>query len=248
MRLVVIAAAHTPYSGHLMEKSAKRVGVEVVRYKEGEPWPQDFRLGKLVHGLECVLALPADVTHVMHVDTSDSLFLAGPEEIIQKYEAMAGGFSILIQGEKNCYPDKTLELYYPPARTPWHFVNSGGWIAHRKAAEDGMRRAGELATYCDQLCWTKAYLSQGNKRREGVDGWTMDTDENCQIFQSMYLQDRNDFKMVNSRLENLKTGGRPCVAHWNGTRNLAPPGLLSRAGMWATLNIRSEVDRMEVTA
>ena len=37
MRLVVIAAAHTPYRGALMERSAKRVGVEVVRTKRGNP-------------------------------------------------------------------------------------------------------------------------------------------------------------------------------------------------------------------
>lgn len=247
MRLVCIAAAHTPYQGAVMERSAQRVGVEIVRFKQGEPWPNDYRVGKLVHGLECVLSLPSDVTHVMHVDTSDSLFLAGPEEILQKYELLER--SIVIQGEKNCYPDKELMQDYPEARTRWHYVNSGGWIAHRRAAEEAMASVAKLAEYCDQLCWSRAYLRwlqfSGQKH---VEGWFIDVDENCQIFQSMYLQEKSDFRMENGRLENLRTGGCPCVAHWNGTRNLAPPGLLSRVGMWSTINIKSQVDRMEAVS
>lgn len=227
MRLVCISAAHTPYNGALMERSARRVGVEIVRFKEGEPWPNDYRVGKLVHGLECVKQLPEDVTHVMFVDSSDTLFLAGPEEIVQKYELMER--AILIQGEKNCYPDKTLESAYPPARTPWHFVNSGGWIAHRSAAESGMEKAAELGEYCDQLCWTREYLAP-----YGTIQWPISIDQNCQIFQSMYLQTISDFRLEDGRLENLVTGGRPCVLHWNGTQNQGSP--FSRDGVYAEID------------
>ena len=236
MRLVCISAAHTPYNGELMERSAKRVGVEIVRFKDGEPWPNDYRIGKLVHGLACVLSLPADVTHIMHVDTSDSLFLAGPEEIVAKFEAMRpeGFEGILIQAEKNCYPDKALEMDYAhchwgwhTGKTPWKYVNSGGWIAERVHAGAMMQLATQEATYCDQLCWSKAYLT----------GQPIILDENCQIFQSMYLQQPNELKLENGRLYNLLTGGRPCVAHWNGTKNQGHP--YSRDGMWSCLNILS---------
>lgn len=232
MRLVCISAAHTPYSGALMERSAKRVGVEIVRFKEGEPWPNDFRVGKLVHGLECVRSLPADVTHVMFVDSSDSLFLAGPEEIVEKFEALAGEHLSIVQGEKNCYPEADLAGQYPSPRTAWHFVNSGGWILRRSDAERVLSRIAANAVYCDQLCWTKAYLDEG----EPYWGY-VDVDENCQLFQSMYMQERSDFTLSNGRLENLKTGGRPCVLHWNGTQNHGSP--YSRLGVWSTLNIAS---------
>lgn len=227
MRLVCISAAHTPYNGALMERSAARVGVEIVRFREGEPWPNDFRVGKLVHGLECVKALPDDVTHVMFVDSNDSVFLAGPEEIVEKYTLKE--CSIVLQGEKNCYPDKNLVPMYPPPRTPWRFVNSGGWIGTRDDAEVLLERVFALAEYCDQLCWSRAYVSQYIP---------VDVDENCQIFQSMYLQEPGDFRLADGRLENLKTGGRPCVAHWNGTRGGAPYGGISRIGLWATLNVK----------
>lgn len=233
MRLVCISAAHTPYNGSLMERSAKRVGVEIVRFKEGEPWPNDFRVGKLVHGLECVKALPADVTHVMFVDSSDSLFLAGPEEIVEKYEAMRGNCHAIIQGEKNCYPDKSLESGQASrGQTAWRFVNSGGWISTRKQAEHLMGFVAGTATYCDQLCWSLAYLAL-----PGI----IELDQNCQIFQSMYMQERSEFKLENGRMENLKTGGRPCVLHWNGTRNAGKP--YSRDGVWACLNLTGNIYR-----
>ena len=234
MRLVVILAAHTPYKGALLERSCKRMGVEVVRYKEGEPWPNDYRVGKLVHGLECVLSLPNDVTHVMHLDSSDSLVLAGPLEIVGKFEAIrkAGDGKILIQGEKNCYPDKRLEQRYGPALSPWRFVNSGGWIAERVDAAIAMRRVADLSTYCDQRCWTHAYLNQVVP---------VEVDESCLIFQSMYLQERNEFTLSGGRLSNLKTGSTPCILHWNGTKNQGSP--YSRDGVWACLNLEGSIPR-----
>ena len=230
MRLVCISAAHTPYYGGLMERSAARVGVEIVRFKQGEPWPKDFRVGKLVHGLECICSLPNNVTHVMFVDSSDSIFLAGPEEIVEKFEAM--GRKIWLQGEKNCYPDKNLIAAYPAQRTAWHYVNSGGWICRRDEAEFAtMKLVAEGAEYCDQLCWTRRYLL-------GSDfPMAVDVDENCQIFQSMYLQQPGEFQIVRKRLWNMKTGGRACVAHWNGTRGAAPVGGISRMGLWSTIDI-----------
>ncbi len=231
MRLVCIANAHAPYDGELMEKSAARVGVEVLRYREGEPWPKDFRVGKLVHGLEFIRTLPEDVTHVMFVDSSDTLFLAGPEEIVEKFELMMGDDcdQIVIQAEKNCYPDKALEPRYnfsanPDGSTPWKYVNSGGWIGRRECVESLLPIVIEQAEYCDQLCFTRALLDLRQAIRMDV---------NCQIFQSMYLQKPEEFAMENGRLENRLTGGRPCVAHWNGTRNEGKP--YSRDDVWESL-------------
>ena len=233
MRLVCISAAHAPYDGALMERSAKRVGVEIVRFKEGEPWPNDFRVGKLVHGLECVKQLPADMTHVMFVDSSDTLFLAGPEEIVRKFEAMRGQGSLaIVSGEKNCYPISELAEQYPAPDSPWRFVNSGSWIMRRENVGVVLEDVISRGEYCDQLCWHRAYLAVVTENWSDVM-----IDQNCQLFQSMFMQDCGDFSLKNGRLENLKTGGRPCVLHWNGTRNAGRP--YSRDGVWSTLNILS---------
>ena len=224
MRLACIVNAQSPYGGELLEKSAARVGVEIIRYGEGEPWPRDYRVGKLVRGIECVESLPADVTHVMFLDNSDSLILAGPEEIVAQFEAYDLGKSLIIQGEKNCYPDKKLESAYPAPDYPWHFVNSGGWIARKEVALKNMKLAAGLAGYCDQLCWTRLYLSGKGD---------VEVDQQCRIFQSMYLQTPEELRMVNGRLWNDVTKSGPCVAHWNGTKNKGTP--YSRDGMWALM-------------
>jgi hypothetical protein len=208
----------------LLEKSAARAGVEIVRYGEGQPWPMDYRVGKLVAGIECVKSLPEDVTHVMFLDCSDSLILAGPEEIVAQFEAYDLGVSLIIQGEKNCYPDSTLEASYPPADTPWHFVNSGGWIARKEVALKNMQMAADMATYCDQLCWTKLYLSGKGD---------VNVDQQCRIFQSMYLQQPGELQLVDGRFWNTVTRQAPCVAHWNGTKNAGTP--FSRNGVWEAM-------------
>lgn len=232
MRLVCISAAHTPYNGKLMERSAKRVGVEIVRFKEGEPWPKDYRVGKLVHGLECVKRLPEDVTHVMFSDGSDTLFLGGPEEIIEKFEAICPNLA-LVSAEKNCYPYKDLAQEYPAAYTEWRYVNSGNWILRRSDAEYMLEKIAGLTTYgCDQLAWTRAYLQK--------DSFAVKLDENCQLFQSMYLQKEEEFRFVDGRMENLVTGGRPCVLHWNGTKNAGVP--FSRDGVWQMIDPKYEVE------
>lgn len=229
MRLVCISAAHTPYNGELMEKSAQRVGVEIVRFKEGEPWPNDFRVGKLVHGLECIRQLPEDVTHVMFVDSSDTLFLVGPEEIVARFEDMrVHGIQAVVSGEKNCYPIAELADEFKSQFTPWHFVNSGSWILRREDAERVLQHVAAQADYCDQLCWSKAYLD--SYKHDG----RIFIDQECRLFQSMYLQTATDFEMKDGWFHNRVTRSAPAVLHWNGTRNQGVP--FSRDGVWCALD------------
>lgn len=267
-RLAVITPAHKPYSGDLMERSARRVGIEVLRYCEDKPWPNDFRVAKMVDALEFLRTLPDTYTHVMFVDSSDSLFLGGEDEILAAYGNQRE--DVLIQGEKNCYPHPGLRYFYEslaisdnaPAPTPWCFVNSGGWIADRYVAEKSLETAQGLGTFCDQYCWTLAYLL--TKRTFRAAQWKdyvqnspqhtngmvqtspfnprwadqlpcIGVDDQCSIFQSMYLQQPEEFEMPNGRLHNLVTGRTPCVLHWNGTKNQGIP--FSRAGIWYTRDI-----------
>src|ERR1041385_7226857 len=149
MKLVCIVNAHTPYKGELMELSAKRVGIELVKYAEGEEWPRNYRVGKIEQAIEAVRALPEDVTHVMFTDNADTLFLAGADEIVQKFELMRDESTwVVIAGEKNCYPDPEITAYYPAAKTLWHFVNSGGWIARREDAVHALGMANGYGFKC----------------------------------------------------------------------------------------------------
>lgn len=235
MRLAVITTGHAPYKGELMEKSAARVGIEVFRIGADKPWPKDYRVAKLIHGQETVANLPADVTHVMYVDCSDSLFVRGPEDIILKFEEFHDrGFLAVVQAEKNCYPDVVLAREYPPSETAWKYVNSGGWICRREDALRIMAYVAELGAFCDQRCWSRAYLtSTAAAEEEARDHRMIALDDECRIFQSMYLQQPDELRFSEKLPVNQVTGRMPCVMHWNGTKNEGSP--YSRDGVWELL-------------
>lgn len=229
MKLALITSGHQPYQGKVLEKSARRVGLEVIPYATEKPWPNDYRVGKILDALECIRQLPDCYTHVMHVDCSDTLILAPEEEILDRW---AGHFysGVLVSAEKNCHPKAELAKEYQiryGTVLPWRYVNSGGWMATRQVIEQALPVVSELATFCDQLCWTMAYLHRVTP--------TVTLDEGCTIFQTMFQQQPGDFEFRNGRLHNLITQQTPCAIHWNGTRG---HGRISMRGMWACIDLQ----------
>ena len=268
MKLAVITPAHKPYSGGLMERSAARVGISVIRYGEEKEWPNDFRQAKMVEAAECIRTLPDEYTHVLFVDASDSLFLGDEQEILSHAD-----ICVTIQGEKGCYPHPGLKQFYPFNSRPWRHVNSGGWIAPRETALLALETAAALGTFCDQYCWTLAHListgapggvlwsilhGHNEELRGTLLEWSsgkiatpavydpiwrrnlpeIQVDSGCRIFQSMYCQEPDEFKVRGGRLHNLVTNTTPAILHWNGTQNRGTP--YSRTGIWYTLDIEAK--------
>lgn len=66
-------------------------------------------------------------TLILFTDGYDTAMLADEEEIYRKYRNSK--FDILFSGERNCWPYKEIEAYYPiSAVGPLRFLNSGGFI------------------------------------------------------------------------------------------------------------------------
>ena len=269
-KLAVITAGHKPYHGALMERSAREVGIEVIRFATEKPWPGDYLQAKVLDALECIRTLRDEYTHVLALDCSDSLFLGGADEILGNF---SGG--ILIQAEKNCYPHPGLRNVYPEraeTATAWNYINSGGWIGERDQLTQALPIIAQLCTFCDQYAWNLAYLAQrysgsgllwtlATERCPELGGktlpeWTsgkihtrpelldqqltkrlpsIKRDLDCSVFQSLYLQQEDDFAFRNGRLHNRVTKSTPSVLHWNGTRGKGAP--YSRTGIWYTRNL-----------
>jgi len=210
--LAVMIGAHAPYRGQLFDSSAKRMGLHVVKYAEGIPWPGNFRDGKTVPQFECVRALPDSVTHVLFADAWDSLCMAGEVEILAKYNALAGS-GVVISGEKNCYPESGLKQFYPHRRSPWNFCNSGGFIGRKQDVLKALEWCCNVGLIDDQLCWSILYLSRSAP---------LQVDEGCQIFQTMNRQMSGEFRIDGDRVQNTVTGTRPCVVHWPGPWHSEP--------------------------
>ena len=205
--LVVMIGAHAPYRGQVFEASARRLGLQIVKFGEREPWPGNFRSGKLLPALACVKQLPEFVTHVLFADAWDSIALAGPTEILLKFNALAYPGSIVISGEKNCHPEQALAPFHLYSRTQWRFVNSGGWIGRREDVQRALEWVSAVGYPDDQLSWTVVYLRQDVP---------IHIDQECQIFQTMRRQDPGELRQIGKRIVNTRTGSSPCIAHWNG--------------------------------
>ena len=234
MKLAVITSGHQPYSGQLLDKSARRVGIDVIPFAIDKPWPNDYRQGKLIDALKAIRNLRDIYTHVMHVDSSDTLILAPEEEILDLWAGHCYS-GVLVSAEKNCHPKPELAREYAlrlrcrPPVFPWQYANSGGWIAEREVIESAIPVVSELATYCDQLCWTRGYLQRVEP--------AVSLDTGCTIFQTMFLQEPQEFEFHNGRLLNTVTQTKPAAIHWNGTRGA---GRISMGGVWACIEIQSK--------
>jgi len=205
--LVVMIGAHAPYQGTIFEASARRMGLPVVKFAEGLPWPGNYRDGKLWPALACARSLPSTVTHVLFADAGDSVAVAGSEEILQKFHALCSEGSILISGEKNCHPAQELAAFYPYSRTQWRFVNAGGWMGRRADVQRALEWVCQVPHEDDQLAWTLAFLHQAVP---------LAIDEDCEIFQTMRRQEPGELRQIGKRVFNNRTGTFPCIIHWNG--------------------------------
>jgi len=186
-------------------ESAKRLGLEVVSYGDGKPWPRSFGKAGIVDQLEFLKGRTEDV--VLYTDSSDA-FIANPN-ILEGWAA-AGSPDILLQAEKNCYPDPEAALVYPESPTPFKYICTGGLMGNRKAIVQALEEimwGGQFArdSYCVQRLWTDWYLRfPGAQQRAKIDHY-------CHVFQAMYLTHE-----MRETGRNCLTGTYPSVWHFNG--------------------------------
>jgi len=169
----------------------------------------DSKIEKLGNRLNTV---KDNFKYVLYTDASDSFFLTGLPEIIEKYEAM--GKPILItSAEKACHPFEDLVNQFPESPTPYRFMNPGNFL-------------GEIDYVLDILSKCKAfYYLQTNDQGHWMRMWEKDKpaiwfDYYCDLFQPMSDSDfEREFTIENGRLINKVTGKKPCIVHFNGPKD-----------------------------
>jgi len=158
-------------------------------------------------------------------DAWDVVFTGTQEELHAK--APLEG-TVLISGEKNCWPDTLRQHEYPMGATPWMFVNSGGiygWASDLlELLEWGLEHLGPVAAEDDQRFWTSLFLKGQSPN------WMLPRvklDEECKVFQTMFLGVSDEFGVVQEgRFKNLRTGTLPQFLHFNGGANWTERDLL----------------------
>jgi len=143
-------------------------------------------------------------TLLLFSDSYDVISVSCESEIIEKYNNISKN-QILFSAEKYCWPDKSLQKYYPETHSQYKFLNSGGFIG--VASDIQVILDIDIHdNYDDQLYFTKIFLFNNNK---------IQLDYNCIIFQTLNNAE-NDIYIYNNRIINKKTLSFPSLLHGNG--------------------------------
>jgi hypothetical protein len=115
---------------------------------------------------------------------------------------------ILFSAEKACYPHPEKASRYPEHKSPWHFLNGGGWFASSKLFCEMIDRVGMPANDInDQEWFTDRFL-------DGHHGIVLDY--NCSVFQTIGFCSDDEFSFDLAEMTNKYTGSMPVFVHGNG--------------------------------
>lgn len=141
---------------------------------------------------------------------------------------------IIYSTEKACYPRTEIAAQYKPVASPWKYLNGGGYGGSVKLILEFFELYG-LTTHASdcngQHEQMMAYL------RAEKDGFPIELDTNCEIFQTMAFADPSEFEIVTTfggisehilgeapppkYLKNKVTDAVPAILHFNGLTDMS---------------------------
>lgn len=171
----------------------------------------DGFLGKLHHTYNYLKKLEG-YTHFIYTDAWDTFAVAGPDKV-----DVPNG--LLISAERACYPHPEKAALYPDNRSPWKYVNGGGWCGEIAAFIEMYELCPPTTELNDQVYLTDQFLK----------GYLwMTLDYNCTIFQTIGFCPESDFEVMefsimnnpsgftNKFIKNTVTNTYPAFIHGNG--------------------------------
>lgn len=196
-----------PVDMSLLRRSCERVGIDLQTYGSGKSWPGSYGVAKILDACDFMKTRSEDIC--LYTDSQDSFLVYGEQKILEAYER-CGSPMILLQAEKNCYPERNWASEYPVSRSPWRYICAGGWMGKREALIQSLEELADseqfrMDSFCDQRVWTDWYLRYPTAQLRAA------LDTNCEVFQSLFWRD----EMTDDGF-NLITGTRPCIVHMNG--------------------------------
>ncbi|CAM3926698.1 glycosyltransferase domain-containing protein [Mucilaginibacter galii] len=190
--------------------------------------------------LNVYLQNTSDDDVIFFSDATDTVFVSGEEEIIEKYKAFDS--PLVFSAEINCWPDKSLEADYPVPDVHFKYVNSGGFIGQAKFIKEIYNKYPIFTTadnpsylWSNQYYWNTIFKTESELIR---------IDHNCEIFYNtaIYLQDfafhkqqlndpkaveilvraekerlQKDISIMHGRVKSNITNTFPCHIHFPGT-------------------------------
>jgi hypothetical protein len=143
-------------------------------------------------------------TLLLFSDSYDVINLSREKEIIEKYNNLSKN-KILFSAEKYCWPDVSLDKYYPETKSKYKYLNSGGFIGIAYEILKLIKM--EINDNDDdQLYFTKKFL---------FDNKNIKLDYNCEIFQTLNGS-ISDIYIYKNRIINKIHSSIPSLIHGNG--------------------------------
>lgn len=152
---------------------------------------------KILKTYEYLKARP-EITHFFYSDAWDTFCLGTIESALSK---IPDKDIILFSAERACYPHTDKAAKYPDNKSPWKYINGGGWFASSKLFCEMVERYPLTYEDVDQVYFTDRFL----------DGYGQ-LDYNCQVFQTIGFCPDSDFNVG----KNTVTGTTPVFWHGNG--------------------------------
>lgn len=139
-----------------------------------------------------------DITHFFYSDAWDTFALDTMDRALSRIEDKE---IILFSAERACYPHTDKAVLYPENKSPWKYLNGGGWFASSKLFCEMVEANPLTSEDVDQVYFTDRFLSGIGK-----------LDYNCDVFQTIAFCPDTDFAGTN----NTVTGTSPIFWHGNG--------------------------------
>ena len=192
--------------------TCKRFGITPTFYGQGKTYSGwvDIMLTQLMEA-----ARTCPTSHMLYTDSRDAFFLAGMDEITEKYNAM--GCPPLLMGA-DCVGFSTYQKWYDKVRwdmtKPFPYFQVGGMVCEAKALYEAIRwmfernKTGEWGEMPgDNPPWWCNFMAE----RSGE----LVIDHECRIFQNC-TNCSEHIAVRGERITNWKTFSRPCILHFNG--------------------------------
>jgi hypothetical protein len=145
---------------------------------------------------------------VFFVDGYDVFINDDTSTIFDRYKGF--NVDVLFAAEKACWPDKSMEAFFPKSHTEYNYLNSGVYIGNvkgLKALLDGAVGDSED----DQLFLQKQYIKAKLENKI-----TVALDHENYVFQCLAGAEKDLTIQKNKQLLNKATQCCPCVLHGNG--------------------------------
>lgn len=201
--MVVISYIYKDFYGtEAFKKSVEKLGYELAIVRTTDN-PAEV-INKLY---ECYKRAATGHETFIYADAADSIFQSVP---------VIPNDKIIYQTEKSCFPfpDKA-PLFTDKSR--WKYLNGGGYCGSLKLIVEFFETYGlwNIGGKNPQWAQQEAYLEAKE------DGFPIELDTKCKIFQSIAFAEKDEFEIKKGLLKNKITKTTPSIIHGNGRTDMS---------------------------